>query len=137
TQRHSDVIYQVLHELVTWLVPDPQDNECLDGVPFHRIGFADYRCLRYCLVRDKSTLYFCSSDIVAGYDDDIVSTAEHHDISVFTFDGEASRRINPLDGLPVFPVPLVIFIDGPEHRRPGCSYRKKASGARRHGLPLL
>ena len=60
------MVDQALHELFTGFVSNSQDNECLDGVPFHRIRFADYRGLRYCLVRNKSALNLSGADIVAG-----------------------------------------------------------------------
>ena len=73
-----------------------------DGVPFHRVGFANHRGLSNGTVGNEGAFYFCGPDIMAGNDDDIVGTTEHHDIPVPALYCKVTCCINPVDGLPVF-----------------------------------
>ena len=70
------------------------------------------------MVGDQCALHFRGPDIVPGDNDDIIRPSEYHDIAVLAFDREVTDRVDPVYGVPVLAIALVIFVYRAQHGRP-------------------
>ena len=80
------MIDKVRLQLFTRGESHPQNDERLDDIPFQRIGLSDNRRFGNGLVGDEGTLHLGSADIVACHDDDVIGSADDHDIPVLSLD---------------------------------------------------
>ncbi len=77
--------------------------------PFIKSGFPMTAASATAWMGNKRALDLSGPDIVAGDNDDVIRPAEDHDIAVFSFDRKVADGIDPVNGIPVFPVAFVIL----------------------------
>ena len=71
-------------------------TNALMELPFTGSGFPMTAAFRDRVVGDEGTLDLSCADIVARDDDDVIGTAEDHDITVLSFYCKIADRIVPL-----------------------------------------
>src|SRR5215207_5456803 len=75
--------------------------------------------LRDCTVRHECAFYFCRSEPMTAYINNIIDPAHYPEITVPIAARAVAREIDPFNLRPVLLlVTLVVSPDGPQHRRP-------------------
>ena len=119
------MLNQLLLQILALHVSCSEDDESHDDLALDFVGLADDGCLGYLGMRYQCGLDLSVGDSVSCYLQHIIDSALDGDISILVLGCLVASQVCAGPDLPVhipvfFLVSDSVFVEGPEHGRPGC-----------------